>query len=128
MPPATDAAYGAYLAKFVSNCYGCHTDRDLKTGEFIGKPLAGGLHLEHNGETWVPPNITHKGEGSHLNGFNQEAFVARVRSAKPSRPGSPMPWAAYATMSDDDLTAIWNYIQSVPSVSQDTGPVFVAEH
>jgi len=43
--PDSSAAYGKYLAYSVANCYGCHTERDLKTGQFVGKPFAGGLHL-----------------------------------------------------------------------------------
>jgi mono/diheme cytochrome c family protein len=34
--------YGSYLANSVANCKGCHTARDLKTGEITGIPLEGG--------------------------------------------------------------------------------------
>jgi mono/diheme cytochrome c family protein len=119
--PGETVEYGKYLAQNVANCYGCHTNRDLGTGEFFGEPLAGGLELAHNGKTWAIPNIT-QGDGSRTKGWNAEGFVARVRTGKPSSPGSPMPWAPYSKMSDQDLRAIWAYVASVAPVDRDTGP------
>ena len=34
--PDTTAAYGKYLAHYVTNCRGCHTNRSLMTGEYTG--------------------------------------------------------------------------------------------
>ena len=44
--PDTTASYGAYLANNVANCRGCHTERNLQTGAFIGEPYAGGTKFE----------------------------------------------------------------------------------
>ena len=47
------ASYGKYLVNSVANCRGCHTQRDLMSGAFIGPDLAGGLPFEvfnNNGE------------------------------------------------------------------------------
>lgn len=123
MQPAATAEYGEYLAKSVANCYGCHTNRDLATGEFTGEPMAGGLRLEHGGKVFVPPNITPEGEGSKLAVMDEAAFVARMRMKASTAEGSPMPWISYATMTDVELAALWAYLQSVPSVDADTGPV-----
>ena len=38
-------------------------------------------------------------------------------------PESPMPWASFARMSDDDLKAIWNYLQTIAPVTRETGPL-----
>lgn len=121
--PGPNAEYGKYLAESVANCVGCHTDRDLGTGEPIGEPYAGGMKLPHNGKEYTIPNITPKGKGSRITEWDEAGFIARVRTAKPSAPGSPMPWAPLASCSDDDLKAIWAYLQTVKSVDNDTGPV-----
>jgi mono/diheme cytochrome c family protein len=42
----TTVAYGKYLANSVANCRGCHTNRDMMTGAFIGPEYAGGLEFE----------------------------------------------------------------------------------
>jgi mono/diheme cytochrome c family protein len=119
--PSTDADYGQYLVESVANCYGCHTNRDLATGEFFGEPLGGGLELEHRGTLFVIPNIT-QGEGSRVKGWTEEGFIARVRTGQPSAPGSPMPWAPLSKASDDDLKAIWAHLSRVDPVDRDTGP------
>ena len=121
--PAPTAEYGSYLANSVANCNGCHTNRDLATGDPIGPPFAGGLALEHRGTVYNIPNITPKGAGSKLAAYDEAGFIERIRSRKPSADGSPMPWAPFADMSDDDLKAIYAYLQTVESVDNDVGPV-----
>lgn len=113
--------YGEYLAKSVANCYGCHTNRDLKTGAFIGEPMAGGLELPHRDAVYVVPNITPAGKGSRIAGMSEAEFVNRMRSATPSAQGSPMPWIPASQFEEEDLRAIWMYLQSVESVDRDTG-------
>jgi mono/diheme cytochrome c family protein len=119
--PGPTVEYGKYLGESVANCHGCHTNRDLATGEVIGPKLGGGLELEHRGKVFVIPNIT-QGNGSRVNGWEESAFIARVRTGKPSAPGSPMPWAPLSKLSDDDLRALWKYLNSVDPVDNDTGP------
>ena len=55
--------------------------------------------------------------------------MARVRTGKGAE-GSPMPWANFARMTDDDLRAIYRYLRSLPPVHNNTGdsvrPVEVA--
>jgi len=123
--PGRTAEYGEYLANSVANCNGCHTDRDLTTGAYIGEPFAGGLKLPHQGKILVVPNITPDGEGSRIKGWDEAAFIARVRTGKGSVPGSPMPWMPFSKMSDDDLAAIYAYLKTVRSVDRDTGPVLI---
>ena len=99
----------------------------MATGEFIGEPFAGGLELEHRGKVFKIPNITPGGEGSRIKTWTKEGFIERMRTGKPSAEGSPMPWVPYSKLSDDDLTALWLYLQSVPSVDNDTGASLVTE-
>jgi mono/diheme cytochrome c family protein len=119
---APTAEYGRYLAHNVANCNGCHTNRDLATGEFIGEPFGGGLQLEHRGKTYTIPNITPGGEGSKTKGWDEAGFIARIRTGEPSAPGSPMPWAPFSQLDDVELKAIWAYLQTVTPVNADHGP------
>ena len=124
---STDASYGEYLALRVANCYGCHTDRDLKTGEFTGKPFAGGLVLPHQGTEYTIPNITPKGQGSRISNQDLAAFEMTMRRGISTVKGSPMPWVSYAEMTDDDIEALYNYLQTIPSVDVDHGPAVKSE-
>ena len=122
VPRSTSKEYGEYLGKNVANCYGCHTNRDLATGAFFGEPLGGGLELAHRDSVFVVPNITVGGKGSRVNTWDQAGFIARVRTGKPSTPGSPMPWQPLNSMDDNDLKAIWAWMASLDPVDRDTGP------
>jgi mono/diheme cytochrome c family protein len=57
-----------------------------------------------------------------LGSWTEEQFVRTIRTGKhlgiPSgRPIlPPMPWQAYAHMTDEDLKAVWAYLQTVPAI------------
>jgi mono/diheme cytochrome c family protein len=105
--PDTTAVYGKYLVLSLANCSGCHTQRDM-TGAFIGEPFAGGSPMDGG---LVPPNIT-PDSSSRIFGWSQENFIARFRMGK-LVPGSHMPWNSFKRMSDLELKAIYNYLQTV---------------
>lgn len=96
-PPGVTVEYGAYLA---AGCGDCH-----------GENLAGGT-----GPGPAAPNITTGGE---LAGVTEEGFIKLVRTEAdilpPGRTEEEMPWKALANMTDEDLRAVFAYIQSVPA-------------
>jgi cytochrome c553 len=98
--PGVTPAYGKYLAE-ISGCAGCH-----------GYGLSGGRVA---GPPGIPPaaNITPAGIGTWT-----EADLRRVlrEGRKPSGVAIDefMPWKTYAGMTDDEISAIWLYLRSVP--------------
>lgn len=114
----TSAAYGEYLAASVANCKGCHTNRDLTTGAFIGEPYAGGLKLESAIEpekyNVITPNLTPDATG-RITGWSQEMFLKRFRQGTIIK-HTHMPWEAFGRMTDDELKAIYNFLQTVKPV------------
>lgn len=101
-PPGRTVAYGAYLARLCTGCHGEH---------FSGGPIPGAPP-----ELGTPLNLTPDATG--LEGWTEEQFRAVLREGR--RPGgesiSPtqMPWPALARMTDDEIGAIWLYLQTVP--------------
>jgi len=113
-PPGPTLERGAYLVSAVSNCAGCHTQRNMMTGAFTGPRLAGGVPMETAGDKPIkvtPPDITADSTGRAAL-WTEDEFVARFRAGE-RIPGSPMPWVAFRRMSDDDLRAIYRYLRSV---------------
>ena len=91
-PPGATPQYGEYLAN-VSGCRDCHAPM-----------LTGG-----NG-----PNLT-RGRLS----WTEADFIRSMREGK--RPdgtaiSEAMPWKVYAKMTDEELRALYAFIQSVPAV------------
>jgi len=107
----TTAKYGAYLANNIAECNGCHTLRDM-TGAFIGEPFGGGNEFaEHGNPPLFTPNLT-TDSSSRIFGWSQQDFINRFRTGKVI-PYSPMPWASYGRMTDDELKAIYKFLKTV---------------
>lgn len=122
----TTEAYGKYLANYISNCRGCHTNRSLITGAYTGPDFAGGLKFEAaDGSYFVTPNLTPDKETGKITGWSQQQFIDRFRLQKIIKT-SDMPWDQFRKMSDDDLKAIFNYLQSLQPVKNNTGPTYVS--
>ena len=104
------ASYGKYLVNSVANCRGCHTQRDLMSGAFIGPDLAGGFPFEvfnDNGEILkgkhlVSQNLTPDSKTGIIAQWDQDTFIKRFRTGV-LIPGSPMPWGPFSRMSDWNL-------------------------
>jgi mono/diheme cytochrome c family protein len=126
--PDTTSAYGKYLANYVTNCRGCHTNRSLMTGAYIGPDFAGGFKMESSvekGAYCVSPNLTPDKETGKITGWSVQQFIDRFRLKKIIT-SSDMPWDQFRKMSDNDLKAIYYYLQSLKPIKNDTGPSFVS--
>lgn len=108
--------YGEYLAKSVANCVGCHTARDLKTGEFIGPDFAGGMHFLpeplSEGYSFITPNITPDEKTGVFAKYTEDGFLEKFRKGRITR-GTPMPWGAYSRMTENDIKSIYMYLKSL---------------
>lgn len=65
------------------------------------------------------PNLT-PAAGSGLGLYTEDSFVQALRTGKHFGVGRPilppMPWTAYARMTDEDLRAIYAYLSTLPAV------------
>ena len=105
--------YGEYLANSVANCAGCHSPRDLKSGEFTGPKFSGGLVFEERDAIFTTPNLTPDPETGLLATWTEEAFITRLKSGLVHE-GTPMPWSSFAMMDEVDIRAIYMYLNSLP--------------
>jgi mono/diheme cytochrome c family protein len=101
--PGVTVAYGKYLA--TAGCVGCH-------GETLsGGPIPG-----------VPPewpagaNLT---PGGNLADYTEEDFITTLRTGVTpigyELPAEFMPWPTLGKMTDEELQALWLYLESVPA-------------
>jgi len=117
-----EVAYGKYLMD-IGRCRYCHTPNDAPGRERKGKAFTGGARYWVGGR-YLPgarvidtPNLTTHPEG--LGNLSRADFIALFRLRGSGRPATlatntVMPWVAFANMTDQDLGAIWAYLQSVP--------------
>jgi mono/diheme cytochrome c family protein len=97
--PAISAAYGEYIVK-TFGCATCH-----------GAELSGG----QDPDPAAPPgpNLT---PGGNLGAWTNETFLTNVRT----RTSEWMPFEGLNRMSDDELSAIFLYLQSLPALETTT--------
>ena len=98
-------AYGEYLSL---SCKVCH-----------GLTLSGGV-IPGFPTDWPPaPNITFGG-GSALPTWSEQDFINTIRTGntplQKELRAQYMPWGSYKFMSDDELKAVWVYLQSLPKL------------
>jgi mono/diheme cytochrome c family protein len=113
--------YGSYITHSVANCVGCHTERNMKTGEFTGVPFAGGLALPPDsfseGYSYVTPNLTTDEETGVMAQWNEKSFINRFRAGRMHRT-SPMPWGVFSRMNEVELKAIYRYLHTLQPVKR----------
>jgi len=100
--PGISAEYGEYLSYSCKVCHGL----TLSGGEITGFPP----------EWPAAPNLT-AGQGSRLPTWGEEGFIEVIRTGKKhgrSIDSDYMPWKSYRHMSDDELRAVYVYLQSLP--------------
>lgn len=116
----TSLVYGRYLAESVANCRrGCHTARNLATGDFTGPDYAGGMVFEPAPDTkgwkFITPNLTADPKTGIMATWSEEDFVRRFRMGR-ANPGSPMPWGSFSKLDETDIKAIYRFLRSIEPV------------
>lgn len=97
--------YGEYLAK---TCTGCH-GATLSGGPIPGVPSDGPF----------PRNLT-PDVATGLGAWQEADFAKAIRTGiRPdgSQLSTAMPWPAFQQMTDEEVSALWRYLQSVPAKS-----------
>jgi mono/diheme cytochrome c family protein len=100
--PSVTVEYGKYLAITCTLCHGANLN---------GKTIT-------TDAEYLAPNLTPGGE---LHYWSEDDFIATLRTGV--TPGgkqlkSAMPWKYFGQMTDDEMKAVWLYLQSLPALPQ----------
>ncbi|WKN44816.1 c-type cytochrome [Tunicatimonas pelagia] len=114
---------GEYLVT-IAGCALCHTPTDAYGRTGNDRFLAGGnVFTTPSGMRLRTPNLTPHASG--LGNWSEQAFLNRFATyhdqedLTPVEPGgfsTVMPWHAFANMEPEDLSAIYDYLQTIPPV------------
>jgi len=109
----------------MASCIDCHTMAEK--GEYnMDMLMAGGMEVKFpSGGTLISANITPHNE-TGIGSWTVDQFIARFKSYEDSAYKSPtvapnsfntiMPWLMYSGMTEEDLSAIFAYLQSIKPV------------
>ncbi len=110
------AARGAYLAR-MGACADCHTPQEEEGRPIPGMDYAGGFIVNGaNGERIASSNITPAPSG--ISYYDERTFIQAMRQGKVGARElhSEMPWIFYGRMNEDDLKAIFAYLQTLKPI------------
>lgn len=123
MPDTTDeVAWGKYLAQNL-DCYSCHS-ADFKTNNFLAPEQSAGyfgggnptLNLE--GEIVLTSNLTPHESG--IGNWTEAQFLKAVKSGiVEGGPKLRYPMAPYALLSDQEVSAIFAYLKTIPPIENE---------
>lgn len=127
VPPSSDrVAYGEYMTN-AALCADCHTPIDDRGQPLPGMDFAGGMPFKPGGVGLVRSANLTPDAATGIGGWTEQQFLDKFRAYRDAPPrrlegaereqNSEMPWAAYAGMTDDDLTAIYAYLRTVKPVA-----------
>lgn len=123
-PPITDKTnYDKYITT-AAGCMECHTKQE--NGKFVGEPFAGGFEFKLNDGSIVRSANLTPDDATGLGAWTLERFLIRFKMYADSSYKlqkvvkgdfqTTMPWTMYAGMTDEDLTAIYNYLRTLTPV------------
>jgi cytochrome c/cbb3-type cytochrome c oxidase subunit III len=101
--PGVTVEYGKYLASTCTLCHGSNLN---------------GQTVREGGNVYVALNLTRGGE---VGFWSEEQFIATMRSGMTPNGHQLkdfMPWKYFGQMTDDELKAVWLYLQSLPALPQ----------
>lgn len=150
-PPSDAAKRGEYLVKAMG-CNDCHTPAKMGASgpePDLSRMLSGHQQTEQvppppppsgpwiasmtaTGTAWSGPwgvshtaNLTPDPE-TGLGKWTEQQFVDTIRNGRHQGRGRqllpPMPWQAFRNLSDDDLKAIFAYLQTIPAIKNKVPP------
>ncbi len=124
IPSKSDVvAYGNYIAT-AAGCKNCHTKEEK--GRVVGEAYAGGFVFKFpDGSIVNSANIT-PDKKTGIGSWGKEQFISRFKmfadsayvpiAVKQGDFQTTMPWTMYAGMTEEDLAAIYTYLQTIKPV------------
>ena len=112
------AAHGGYLAQHVAFCADCHTPRSGLRSRPDRRRLFAGTAKPPKGFPANPTNLT-PDSATGIGRWSEEDFLRTLRTGVNPRGDSLhafMPWREVGRMTDDDLIAIYRFLNTLPPI------------
>jgi len=124
-PPMTDkVAYGRYLVVGKVECYGCHsadfTKVDMLNPEKSAGYFGGGnVFNAPDGSTVYSSNLT-PDQATGIGDWTETQFITALRTGqRPNGKTFRWPMLAYGELSEEEASAIWAYLQTLPAIKNE---------
>lgn len=109
-------AYGRHLVRMAS-CRECHTPRDERQEPIAALEFSGGMVFTGPYGQVASRNITQDPSGIPYYDANLFIDMMRTGMVKARKIHDEMPWVGFGRQTDEDLRAIFAFLQTVPPVT-----------
>src|SRR5574343_242104 len=121
--PQVKVQYGRYIALAKFECFSCHSE-NFKTNNYLtpeqSKGFMGGGNpfKQGDGSVLYSANLTMHSAG--LGKWTESQFITALKSGiRPNAVACRKPMLPYAAMTDEEASAIWAYLKTIPVVDKD---------
>ena len=129
LPDSSDVLdLGEYLT-YNLECFSCHS-ADFKTNDYLEPPKSpgymggGNAMMDLKGNVIVTANIS-PDNATGIGSWNKEQFIKATKfGIKEGEPGLRYPMQPYARLTDHEVGAIYEYLKTVPPISNEVERVF----
>ena len=130
-PPNEDkVAFGKYISTGKVECFGCHspsfeTMNVLEPEKTPGYFSGGNAMQNLEGETILTRNLT-PDPTTGIGGWTEEQFIKAVKyGQRDGKPALRYPMVPYAAMTDEEVAAIFAYLQTIPPIVHNVDAIAV---
>ena len=120
-PPSDKVNYGKYLAIYKYDCFACHSADFAKCDyaepeKSVGFLGGGNPITDREGKIILSANLT-MDEETGLATWSEADFIRAVKSGlRPKKIANRYPMIPYNFLEDEEVAAIWAYLQTVPKI------------
>lgn len=113
--PSDQIQRGEYFVN-LGHCSACHTPRDRGQATTAGMEFSGGTTLREWNLSTASANITPDASG--ISYYDAALFIRVLRTGfvRARKLSSVMPFAQFRNLNDDDLSAVFSYLRTLPPV------------
>lgn len=127
--PSDKVAFGEYVATAKFDCYGCHSPsfetQNIMEPEKTPGYFSGGNGMPNlNGEIIYTRNLT-PDKATGMGNWTEEQFIKAMKfGQRDNKPSLRYPMPTFALVTDEEASAIWAYLQTIPSIEHDVDVLY----
>jgi mono/diheme cytochrome c family protein len=128
--PGDKVALGKYISTAKVDCFACHSP-SFETTNIMEPEKTPGYFSGGNPMTDLEKNIIHTrnltpDKETGIGNWTEEQFVKAVRfGIRDDQPALRYPMIPYSAMTEEEASAIWAYLQTIPPIKHDVDAITV---
>ncbi len=127
--PTDKVTFGKYIATAKLDCFGCHSPsfevQNIMEPEKTPGYFSGGNAMPNlSGEIIYTRNLT-PDKKTGIGNYTEEQFIKAMKfGMRDNKPSLRYPMPPYAIVTDEEASAVWAYLQTIPAIEHDVDALY----